>query len=470
LLACVLHVVTTMRLLTVRSAFVCVCIVIGRSIVTLLRVAALSSYEAITAERSFASTPVTIGARVAIVVVAIIALFNSSSYKSIATYGQLTVAPHTIRAAIGIIVVAIVAGLVVSWISHSVATERVPAIPSTCIWCSVAIREPIVAFFASGLVHVPVSTLNRCAIAVTGCRICRAGIAFFRMIWVRTGASDYMIRIKMAIAAHCESTVTVACIGILGSQRKQSDRVAFLVERAAWPVIVYDSVSARFVRLAICAAAIIWSHVSIIANFSYVLFYNPISANFGLYVAVWAASVIGARVAIIAGFSCCHIYDAVSACFVRHAIGAAAVSILGVAIIADLAWVSMHIATATDVDAGRFSGRALLAFLAAQPPLFAEVGLCVEDTRSAHRTCDDRHGHGDTNSTDSNRVFLAELMHGSSPAQWLTVTSTPSMSADTTGTMATPVALGGVPSCSVRWGRFRYTSTTPAASAAPPAM
>jgi len=141
-----------------------------------------------------------------------------------------------------------------------------------------------------------------------------------------------------------------------------------------------------------------------------------------------------------------------------------------IAIVAGLILFLDPVAAAADVDTDRLVGRALLAFLATQAKLFAEIGLGVEDagsTDGAHRR---DHGYDDAKTPASNGMRLSGSMHGSPPAQWLTVTDTPSMSADTTGTMATPAASGFVSSRSIRWGRFRYRSTAPAAMAAPPAM
>jgi len=156
----------------------------------------------------------------------------------------------------------------------------------------------------------------------------------------------------MFIAAGRQCAIAVAVGRILGGQWKQTLGIALFVKKPSWFVVVNYSVSAGFVGLAGCAAAIVRLYVSVIADLADFDIDDPIATDLGD--AVRIAAVSRSRVVVVAGLPCGAVHYAISARLVRFAVRAAAVAVGDVAVVANLTFcpISEAITTSADVDAG----------------------------------------------------------------------------------------------------------------------
>lgn len=130
----------------------------------------------------------------------------------------------------------------------------------------------------------------------------------------------------------------------------------------------------------------------------------------------------------------------ISACLVGSAVGAAAISIDDVSIIADFTFVSFNetIAAATDINADVLFGGACLSGIAAPTCVRACVGRRAEQARAAYGCCrNDRDNRDHPDVTTPSGIMFLGAMHDSPSAQWLTYTVMPSMLVDAVGTTVT---------------------------------
>jgi hypothetical protein len=124
-----------------------------------------------------------------------------------------------------------------------------------------------------------------------------------------------------------------------------------------------------------------------------------------------AAAIPTHSVAIVASFSCRDIRDPVSAALVRFAVGAAAITVMVIAVIAHLVIGLVAVATTTWIDARILKEIADLPDLTAQARVFADDG-CSILARAARYNHRGQSGDRNTKSQRSSAGTVFESIHG----------------------------------------------------------